>query len=102
MVVVKPGGILVHNLMGNLNGIMMFKLRLDCVVGNFVRVLLDKQILDSPVANSSLVDSKGSGELPMLTYPDFVEHVHGEILAVVVDQIIGWAFLAHIEDDHLA
>lgn len=71
--VVQLGGIHVHNLMGDLYGIMMFKLRLDGVVRILVWMVCDKEVFDGAVADGSLVDGKGSGKLAVLAYPDFVE-----------------------------
>lgn len=73
VVVVQLGGVFVHDLMGDLNGIMMFKLGLNCLVRVFIGMLLDEQVFDGAVSDSSLVDSKGGSELSMLAYANLVE-----------------------------
>lgn len=102
VVVVQLRRILVHDLAGDLEGIVVLQLGLDLVVGVLVRVLLDEQVLDRAVADGGLVDGEARGELAVLAEPDLLEQVHGEVLAVVVDEVVCGALFAHVEDDHLA
>lgn len=53
-----------------------------------------KQIHDRAFAGGSLVNRKGGAELAMGANLDSFEQFDGEVLAVVADEIVCWAFFA--------
>lgn len=73
-----------------------------CGLGLIIGMLIDKQILDSACADGALIDTKARSKVAMLSDSDLVEEIQGEILAIVVQEVVGWSLVPHIEDGHLA
>lgn len=65
-------------------------------------MLIDKEILDSAGADGTLINAKACGKVAVLSDSYLVEEVEGEILAIVVQEVVGWSLLPHVEDCHLA
>lgn len=105
MMLVKLSCVLVHDLLRSLQGIVMWESRLNLLVrrlGLLIRMVVDKQILDAAGADGALVNRKAGGELTVLANADLLQKVHGEVLTVVVDEVVGWSLLFHVEDCHFA
>lgn len=142
MVIVQLCGIVVHDLVGDLEGIMMLKFGFDIIIWVLVRMLINKQIFDCAFTDRSLVDSKTCGKLPVLSKTNLVQKIwptlelcrqrllsamplivgtsekynipggrfvgnesrltHCKVLTIIVDQIVSWPFIPHVEDDHFA
>lgn len=75
MVVVELSGVLVHDLMGDLQGIMMLKFRFDVIVWVLIRMLINEQVLDCTFTNGPLVNSKTCGEFPVLPNANLFQQI---------------------------
>ena len=108
--------VLIHNLLRRLHRIRMlqsrrplFTIRLlllrrkaTYLMLLLLRMLIQKQIFNSPFASGALVHGKAGRELLVRAYLDCVEHGDGEVLAVVADEVVGRLSLAHFVDGHFA
>lgn len=105
VVLVKLGCVLVHDLLRGLKGIVMWQSGFDllvCRLGLLVGMIVDKEVHDAASANGALVYRVAGGKFTVLSDANLLQQVHGEVLAVVVDEVVSWSLLLHVEDDHLA
>lgn len=104
MVVIKFCGVIIHNLLGGLDSIMMLESWSWVVsIWLIIRMVLSlhEQVLDSTSPDSPLIYGKAGSKLLVLADTDLIQQIHSKILAVVVDEVVAWLFLPHVEDCHL-
>lgn len=102
---VKLGRVLVHDLLGDLYSIVMWDSRPDLLVrrlGLLIWMVVDEKVLDAAGTDCALVDGEAGGKFTVLADADFLQKVHSEVLAVVVDEVVSRSLFLHVEDDHLA
>jgi hypothetical protein len=92
---IKLGRILVHDLLRKIHRVLPLRRRhIRLIVLQFRRVrlrLVRKQVHDSAFARRALVDSEAGAEVAVGADLDGFEELDGEVLAVVADEIVGWA-----------
>ena len=91
---------LIHHLLRELGRALRRSRR--SVFDFLIRMIIDKQLLDGTRTDRSLVHLKGGSELTVRSDLDLLQETRGEMLTVVVDEIIGWSFFSHVEDRHLS
>ena len=101
VVVVQLRRIFFHHLLRIVHCVLVVKRRLDLVCLLFW-VFVDEEIFDLAGTRRCLVDGETCGKFSVCTYLDRIQHRHGEILAVVADDVVRWSFRPHIVNDHLA
>lgn len=105
MVVVKLGCVFIHNLLSSLYGVVVLGAQpgvLVCGLGLVIRMLVDEQVLDSAGADGTLINVEACGEVAVFPDTDLVQEIQGKVLAIVVQEVVCWSLLPHIEDGHLA
>jgi hypothetical protein len=91
--------ILLHDLLRLIHRIHTLQRRhLTLLLG----VLVLEEILNFTLPRRSLVDLEAGSKFPVRADLDRVEHVHGEVLAVVADDVVGGPCGAHVVDYHFA
>lgn len=102
---VKLGRIVIHDLLRNLQGIVMWESRLNLFVrrlGLLVRMVVDEEVLDAAGTDGALVDREAGGKFTVLANANLLQKVHGEVLTVVVDKVVSRSLFLHVEDCHFA
>lgn len=105
MVVVKLGRIFIHDLLSGLDGIVVLRAWhriFVCGLGLIIRMLVDEQVLDSTGADGSLINIKARRKVAVFSDADLVQEIEGKVLAIVVQEVVGWSLFSHVEDGHLA
>lgn len=128
MIIIQLRRMLLHHLLRSLNGVLTFRLRHFLFVGFHVILLglflgmFIEEIHNFAITSCSLVHGESRCEFSMRAELDVVEKIHGEILAVVADEIVlivhvsktrsvithlrwlpyRWSLLAHGMDCYLA
>lgn len=101
MMVVELCRILINDLLCILHRGVMCCVSLCLCRQSFRWRIIREQILNGTFSGGSLVDGEGSRKLPMSTCLYSIQQIHGEILTVIANEVVGCSFLPHVMDRHL-
>lgn len=107
MILVQLSRVLVHHLLGQIQGILPLRFGFLFLVllqafWLFLSRLGRPQIVDRAFSSYPLIDSERGGEFLMRSGLDVGEQVDREILTVVADEVVGRSLVSHVVDCHLS
>ena len=95
---IKLRRVLVHDLLCKAHGILSFGwwhlILVMLQLGRILLRLIGKQVHYSAFAGSTLVDGEACAKFSMSADLDGFEQLGREVLAIIADEIVCWAFLA--------